>query len=358
DDTSHHHGMGDEYTLALRQADEILGAIGYVFRQQGALDDLTIIVSADHGTSPVGQSPDAHFNIIQQLSEDTGVMIHDAHLNMMRGSGRDIKRWREGEHREWSGIGAVSGNGNVQLYLRKPGASLEDWTARPSYEELRAYPTTGSDRVDLIEALLQYTQLSHVYAADRDRDEYHVLSRSGEATIRVNDRAEYAYTFDGKDPLGYASFEATHEMTTGDFYSGDRWATVTRASGFPDGVVQIVQLLDGPNSGDLIVDAGPGYEPWEQMQEGLHGALRREHLVVPLLIYGPKLDADKAERLFANGRMPRTVDVYPTILELFGMELPDRIAWEVPRFGGIFGFDQREAEVRTDIDGQPLDIWR
>jgi hypothetical protein len=55
--------------------------------------------------------------------------------------------------------------------------------------------------------------------------------------------------------------------------------------------------------------------------------------------------------------MPRTVDVYPTILELFDMKIPERITWEVPRFGGILGFDQREADVRTDIDGQPLDIW-
>ncbi|MEJ2152342.1 MAG: hypothetical protein P8Y29_05190 [Gemmatimonadota bacterium] len=43
DDTSHHYGMGDEYALALRQADEILGAIGYVFRQQGVLDGLLIM---------------------------------------------------------------------------------------------------------------------------------------------------------------------------------------------------------------------------------------------------------------------------------------------------------------------------
>jgi arylsulfatase A-like enzyme len=78
---------------------------------------------------------------------------------------------------------------------------------------------------------------------------------------------------------------------------------------------------------------------------------------VPLLIRSPKLDAEKAERLFKNGRMPRTVDVYPTILELFDMEPPERIVWEVPRFGGVLGFVQREAEVRTDIDGQALDIW-
>ncbi len=361
DDASHHYGMGDEYALALRQADEILGAIGYVFRQQGALDNLTIIVSADHGTSSVDHGPNAHFNIIEQLAEDTDLPIHDAHLNMMRGSGLAIERWQKGEHRAWMGIGAVSGNGNVQLYLRKPRVTLDDWTARPTYEELRAYPSSGTKRVDLIAALLRYPQVSHVYAADLGRAEYHVLSRAGEGVIRtqrVGDRFKYSYTVAGDDPLGYASVETTSKMVNGDVYSGDRWAAASRDSRFPDGIVQIVQLLDGPNSGDIIIDAAPGYEPWKQMQEGLHGALRREHLVVPLLIRSPRLDVEKAERLFKYGRMPRTVDVYPTILELFDMEPPERIAWEVPRFGGVLGFDHREAEVRTDIDGQPLDIWR
>ncbi len=369
DDTSHHYGVGDEYALALRQADEILGAIGYVFRQRGRLDDLTIIVTSDHGTSTVRDAPDAHSNVIRRLSEDTGIPIHDSYLNMMGGTSREIDRWREGSHHQWAGIGAVSGNGNVQLYLRQPGAPLEDWTARPSYQELRAYPVIeigASDRepVDLVQALLAYPQVSHVYAPDRSRLEYHIFSRSGEAVVRVRRdnsvKPEYSYAVEmGVDPLGYASFKSTRAMVGGGlFYSGDDWAAATRESEFPDGIVQIVQLLGGPNSGDVIVDAAPGYEPWDQMQEGLHGALRREHIVVPLLIHGPKLDVEKAEWLFENGRMPRTVDIYPSILELYGMEPPDRITWEVPRLGGLLGFTRREARVRTDIDGQPLDIWR
>jgi hypothetical protein len=367
DDTSHHYGVGNEYTLALRQVDEMLGAIGYVFRQRGALDDLTIIVTADHGTSTVPDTPDAHFNVIRRLSEDTGIPIHDSYLNMMGNSGREIDRWRELSHRQWAGIGAVSGNGNVQLYFRRSDA-LEDWTARPSYEELRAYQVTkpeGGNRepVDLVQALLAYQQVSHVYARDRSRLQYHIFSRSGEAVIHARHdergKPEYSYAVRlGADPLGYASFEGTRSMIDEKlFYSGDVWAAATRESGFPDGIVQIVQLLDGPNSGDIIVDAAPGYEPWDQMQEGLHGALRREHIVVPLLIHGPRLDVTKAERLFENGRMPRTVDIYPTILELYGMEPPNRISWEIPRLWGLMGFDHREAGMRTDIDGQTLDIW-
>jgi arylsulfatase A-like enzyme len=365
DDTSHGEGAGEEYLLALQKIDEIFAAITHVFRQQEALDNVTLIVSADHGTSTVGDGEDAHLNIIQRLSEDTGVPIHDS---MRRMSDKRIPRWKEGEHRQWSGIGAVSGNANVQIYLRKPGAPLEDWTARPSYADLRAYQATGEGMssttpVDLVDALLRYEQVSHVYAADRKQGAYHVFTRQGEGVIRVRERpggdALYSYEVrSGEDPLGYAAREATREMVgSGKFHDGNAWAAVTRDSGFPDGIVQVVQLLDGKNSGDLIADAAPRFEPWDQMQKGLHGALRREHIVVPLLIYGRRLDVEKAERLFGAGRLPRTVDVYPTILDLMGMRPPSRIRWGIPKLGGLLGSETREAEVRTDIDGESLSIW-
>jgi arylsulfatase A-like enzyme len=366
DDTSHREGAGDEYLLALQKIDEIFAAVRHVFRQQEALDDVTLIVSSDHGTSSVGNDKNSHLNIIRRLSEDTGVPIHDS-LRMM--SGKFNRRWRAGEHRRWSGIGAVSGNANVQFYLRKPGASLEDWTARPSYADLRAYRATAEGvsptaPVDLVDALLRYPQVSHVYVADREQGAYHIFTRDGESVIGVRRRPDgsalYSYEVrSGQDPLGYALHAGTREWVgSGGFYDGNAWAAATRDSGFPDGIVQVVQLLDGKNSGDLIADAAPFFEPWDQMQKGLHGALRREHIVVPLLIYGPRLDVEKAERLFGAGRLPRTVDVYPTILDLLGKRPPSHIRWEIPKLGGLLGSETREAEVRTDIDGEPMDIWR
>jgi hypothetical protein len=55
------------------------------------------------------------------------------------------------------------------------------------------------------------------------------------------------------------------------------------------------------------------------MQEGLHGALRREHIVVPLLIWSKRLDWARAEQYFAGAALPRTADVYPTALALLGL---------------------------------------
>ena len=365
DDTSHNEGMGEVYADALGKVDEIFGALWEVYRRRGDLGNLTLIVSADHGTSPVREDAEAHVDVLARLAQDTRLPIHNSLRKM---SGDFNRKWRGGEHRRWTGIGAVSGNGNVQIYLRKPGAPLDDWTARPAYTDLRAYTaavegTSRATPVDLVSVLLGYDAIARVYAADRAEGAYRIFTRTGEGVIRVRPKKDggrlYAYSVRaGEDPLGYRDYAPTASMVGGGaFHDGNLWAAATRNTNFPDGIVQVVQLLEGKNSGDLIVDAAPFFEPWEQMQQGLHGALRREHLVVPLLIYSPRLDAEKAVRLFSAGRMPRTADVYPTILALLGESPPSRILWRVPRLGGLFGSEPAEAAVRTDIDGVALDIW-
>ena len=120
--------------------------------------------------------------------------------------------------------------------------------------------------------------------------------------------------------------------------------------------MKIVQLLESKTAGDLIVDAAAGVEPWEQMQAAVHGGLHRDQLVVPLLISSPRLDAEKAAQLFERGALPRTVDVYPTVLELLGYRPPKRISWMVDAALGLWSV-KREHGVRTDIDGRALDIW-
>ncbi len=365
DDTSHNEGMGEVYADALGKVDEIFGLLWEVYRRRGDLDNLTLIVSADHGTSPVREDAEAHVDVLARLSQDTGLPIHNSLRKM---SGDFNREWRAGEHRKWTGIGAVSGNANVQIYLRKPGAPLEDWTVRPTYADLRAYTaavkgTSRATPVDLVKALCSYEAIARVYAADRAGAAYHIFTREGEGVIRVRQEADggrlYAYGVSaGEDPLGYRDYAPTASMMEGGaFHGGDVWAAATRNTNFPDGIVQVVQLLEGKNSGDLIVDAAPFFEPWDQMQRGLHGALRREHLVVPLLLYSPRLDAEKAARIFSEGRMPRTADVYPTLLRLLEKSPPSRIRWRVPRLGGLFGSEPGQAEVRTDIDGVALDIW-
>ena len=379
DAVGHDEGTGRTYEEALERADEILGFMLAVFREQGVLDGLTLIVTSDHGLSPVHrQAP-----LVERLARDTGLPIHDSIRTATEGFNRT---WRgtgatSGEERGFVGIGAVSGNAHVQIYLRAPGQA--NWNARPSYQQIRAYPRPGGDGrdagpVDLVAALRRYEEVGILCVAERSAGRYHVFSRAGESLIETRpgeqreqgeqrergeqeERGERAYRYtvrSGPDPLGYAAHpRLAGMMRSRRYYDGDAWAAASRETGYPDAIVQIVQLLETETAGDLLIDAAPGVEPWDQGQRAVHGALRRDEILVPLVIHGPALDVERAERVFARGRLPRTVDLYPTILALLGRVPPRQISWSVRKWLGL-GRAQRTVAVRTDIDGVALDIWR
>jgi hypothetical protein len=364
DDISHSIGPGTEedpsehYRRAFRSVDEIIGAMVEVFKAYGEFEKLTLIVSSDHGVSRVGPTSEFHVNITEKLSQETGIPIRQA---SKRSADRFNEAWKErGEHRAYAGVATVSGNANVQFHLRKPGS--ESWRARPSYDELRAYRFRGRGPVDLVAWLSAEAAVSHVFLKNREQGTYHVLTGTGEAIIATREAdgggVLYSYrTISGTDPFGYAeSSTLLTALQRGAFHDGDTWAAATRDTGYPDAVVQVVQLLDARTSGDLLVDAADGYEPWDEMQRGLHGSLKREHIVVPLFIYSPRLDYERALDLFTGKRLPRTVDVYPTMLRFFGAGPPNSITWERRRC--LIGPLQTDsARVDSDIDGEPLEIW-
>ncbi len=87
------------------------------------------------------------------------------------------------------------------------------------------------------------------------------------------------------------------------------------ATDYPDALVQIAHLAGAPRSGEIIVSAArewdlrAHYEPIPHVSS--HGALHREHMLVPLLTSRPP------------SRPPRrTVDVMPSALEALGLAVP------------------------------------
>jgi arylsulfatase A-like enzyme len=97
---------------------------------------------------------------------------------------------------------------------------------------------------------------------------------------------------------------------------GDREAyDVTFASDYPDSLVQIARLSDSPRSGEIIISAARDwdfrarYEPIPHTSS--HGALHREHMLVPLLTNHP-----------VSGEPRRTVDVMPSALDALGIPVP------------------------------------
>ncbi len=94
-----------------------------------------------------------------------------------------------------------------------------------------------------------------------------------------------------------------------------RRTRATRHTDYPDSVVQIARLAGSERAGDLILSASRDwdfrarYEPIPHVSS--HGALHREHMIVPLLLDRPP------------SRTPRrTTDVMPSALDALGLAIP------------------------------------
>jgi hypothetical protein len=91
-----------------------------------------------------------------------------------------------------------------------------------------------------------------------------------------------------------------------------------RETDYPDAIVQIATLAASPRAGDVILSATPGwdfrakYEPIPH--RSAHGALHRDHMLVPLLTSRP------------TAREPRrTTDVFASALAALGVAQPEKV---------------------------------
>ena len=128
----------------------------------------------------------------------------------------------------------------------------------------------------------------------------------GRATLWLGDRG-YHYERETGDPLGIGAdlsgvgSEAAYEATI--------------ATDYPDSIVQIAHLATAPRSGEIILSAARDwdfrarYEPIPHISS--HGALHREHMMVPLLL-------NRRPRVTPL----RTVDVMPSALTALGRAIP------------------------------------
>jgi hypothetical protein len=117
------------------------------------------------------------------------------------------------------------------------------------------------------------------------------------------DAFTYSYEPITGDPLGLGEWMGLDERDAHD---------VTHGSDYPDALVQIARLASCARSGDLILSASRGwdfrgrYEPIPHVSS--HGALHREHMLVPLLANHP-----------IAGRPRRTVDVMTSACAALGV---------------------------------------
>jgi hypothetical protein len=274
DKTSHAEGHD---ALLVREAmqivDDTVAQIRSDAERDGRWKKMHLWVGSDHGHSPVRDHED-----LVALFSDWGysTLAHPWAFN----SSADIAVM-------------VSGNAMAHLYLDL------DQKTRPWW------PALGDRWNDLAEMLLSRASVD-LMILPHGPGSCQIRARGrGSATLAWGE-SRYSYMPETGDPLGIGE-----QASLGD----DEAYDATIGSDYPDSLVQIANLIASPRSGDIILSAARDwdyrarYEPIPHVSS--HGALHREHMLVPLLLNRPP-----------SGVPRRTVDVMPSALAALGIAVP------------------------------------
>ena len=273
------HAAGHEAPIvgeALRIVDQTVAEIRRDAEADGRWERMSLWVTSDHGHSPVGAHEDLA-GLVTEWGYDT--LAHP---------------WAFKRSADVAVM--VSGNAMAHLYLDLDERSRPWWPALGAKWAELAGNIESRASVDL--AILPTGPAS-----------CQIRSRSrGFATLEWT-RTDYSYCPESGDPLG-----AGEHISVND----EQAYEVMLDTDYPDALVQIARLVESPRSGDLILSASRDwdfrakYEPIPHVSS--HGALHREHMMVPLLLNR------------APPRRPRrTVDIMPSALAALGIAPPPGI---------------------------------
>jgi hypothetical protein len=275
DKTSHQMGHAAPAVLdALRTVDETAAEIRHDAERAGAWEETRLWVVSDHGHSPV--------------------RAHDDLADVIRAAG-----WRAIGHPRvygaWDVAVMVSGNAMAHLYLERERRSRPWW------------PELAARWEPLAELLLERASVDLVILP-HSPERFAVRGRGcGEALVEVTPGGRHAYRPLSGDPLGLGGELAG--LTSAEAYD------ICAATDYPDALVQIASLAGSARAGEVIVSAARGwdfrarYEPIPHVSA--HGALHRDHMLVPLLTNRPPARAPR-----------RTADVMPSALAALGLAVP------------------------------------
>ncbi|HEY9225065.1 MAG TPA: alkaline phosphatase family protein [Gemmatimonadaceae bacterium] len=272
DKVSHSRGQDSPMIMdALKIVDDAAAQIRSDAERSGRWEDMSLWIVSDHGHSRVTQHED-----LVKVVEGQGYRTV-SHPWVIR-PGPEVAVM-------------VSGNAMAHLYLdvrSRHRADAINGRYNALYETVLARPS-----VDLVLVPLRTNVAINSSARGRA-----VVWREGDRYHYVRDRGDPLMI--GRDLHGVSADEA-YEATIDTDY--------------PDGIVQIVHLALAPRSGEIILSAARDwdfrarYEPIPHVSS--HGALHREHMLVPLLLNRPP-----------KGQPRRTVDVMPSALAALGKSIP------------------------------------
>lgn len=267
------HATGHDSPLvrqAMRRVDEAVARIRSDAERDGRWESMHLHVVSDHGHSPVKSHEDLAGTVASW-----GVRVR-AHP------------WTVGfGHRA---AVMVSGNAMAHLYLDIGKRTRPWWPALSNEWGWLPDDLLGLDSTDLLLLPVSPNEVE-VRAKHRGRAR---ITMTGEG---------FSYFPEDGDPLGIGEQRNLDAV--------EAWeATIT--SEYPDALVQVAHLGASPRCGDLLISAARDWDlraKWEPINHvSSHGALHREHMLVPWLTNQRFADAPR-----------RTIDVFASALAALGI---------------------------------------
>ncbi len=257
--------------------DDAVGVLSRYLEGEGRLEETLIVVASDHGLT----QSHSHFDSLKFMNAQgyktfsyPNVFKHFTNANAAT---------------------MVSGNAMANIYVK----SQDGWQRKSTFDELSG----------LVDNLLERPEVDIVAGID-DSGRARVKSVRGEASAWLDAYGKLRYEEISGDPFGYEGIPESMDMNEGLLH--------TYNTEYPDAPLQIVQLMEAPRSGDLVLSASKGYDLRARHENpehhSSHGALFRDHMIVPILI----------NTKISEG-LVRTVDVYPTLVNLLGYPVPEGI---------------------------------
>ncbi len=279
DGLSHNlHPEHERVLGAYRFVDNAVGLIAAELKKQNRYDATLLALCSDHGLT----ATHTHWDVASFFEKE---------LNLKTLYYPKIFRRRP------EAAVHISGNSMAHVYFKN-----HDWAKPCYYEEIIAMPG------DRINCLLKQDAVDIILTKTRD-GRIRADSRRGAALLSEQD-GHIHYAPIGSDPFGFdpmpdtMSFYETLERT----YDTD----------YPDALLQAAQIFRSPRCGDLLISAAPGHDlrdRWEIPEHhASHGSLYKAHILTPFCISRP-----------IQPRLLRSADVMPSLLQLLGKSIPERL---------------------------------
>ena len=280
DGYTHQQGPeGPAVRRALRRVDAVVGCVVERLRARRELDDTLLLLVSDHGAAPVH----THLDLAEWFRQQ-GVRTL-AHPTVWTRSAKAAVM--------------VAGNGSAMVYAQPHEPREGRWPL----ERLRAHGGFGV-HADLVARLVREPAVAFVAAESADQTVV-LMDARGTATVRRS--GEWiAYDPGSADPLAEGGPRCA---------SARAWLERTAEGPYPDAAVQLLDQFRSPRTGDLIVIAREGYDFRRRFEvpehRAGHGSLIGAHMRTPLWSSAP-----------LPGRVLRTVDLFPAILDWLDVPAP------------------------------------